>query len=593
MEPNFDSSGKRCCKEDHEFNRLLFTRIGKLFPIFFPGVFCRTTFITALFFGLTLIKEIVVFFCGLIPAGFVKVIVDGNKEGFLWQFVVALILVILRAFSTSTKLYARCLLAADWRKTLSRHLNRLYFTGKNYYDINVIERNIDNPDQRMAQDVYTMVKAMAQVIADVVLRPFTITYYTYQVYLITGAQGVMISYSLIFIFVLLNVRLLSPIVRTTAELEKQEGNFRYQHMHIRVYAESIALQGSEVIEEKLVDEKLDAVIDAMHDTYWQKYLAVTGIDTFASMKDVLSFAVLGVPYFAGDYSGLSAAELGKKATKNCFIVGHLVYMFTDLIDNATEIGEMAGSIHRVAELLEEFENKRKNSLDEIPRDDDACRKKCGNLICKIKDLSVLPPTKSTKPILSNLKLNIKLKTNTLICGSGNCGKTSVLRIIRGLWPVHRGSVWCSELIKDAIYLPQKPLLTSGSLRKQLWYPKAGCGGSSCSDEQIVRYFEKFQMMGLYCRTGGLDEEVDWNWYDVLSPSEAHRLCFIRMFYHRPKVGLLDDVLGTIDHAIIDFIFRECDSVGITLVTIGDEEMLGKYHRQILRLNIDGTWTLKE
>ncbi|CAM1322409.1 ABCD4 (predicted) [Pycnogonum litorale] len=100
-------------------------------------------------------------------------------------------------------------------------------------------------------------------------------------------------------------------------------------------------------------------------------------------------------------------------------------------------------------------------------------------------------------------------------------------------------------------------------------------------------------MGLYYRAGGLDEEVDWNWYDVLSPSEAHRLCFIRMFYHRPKVGLLDDVLGTIDHAIIDFIFRECDSLGITLVTIGDEEMLGKYHRQILRLNIDGTWTLKE
>ncbi|CAM1322410.1 Uncharacterised protein r2_g3088 [Pycnogonum litorale] len=70
--PGSSSAGKSS-NEQHEFNWLLFTRLGMLFRIFFPRFLCSTTAAAFVFFVAAILFEITVFMSGLVPARFIKV----------------------------------------------------------------------------------------------------------------------------------------------------------------------------------------------------------------------------------------------------------------------------------------------------------------------------------------------------------------------------------------------------------------------------------------------------------------------------------------------------------------------------------------
>uniref|UniRef100_W6NG46 ABC transporter domain containing protein n=1 Tax=Haemonchus contortus TaxID=6289 RepID=W6NG46_HAECO len=115
-----------------------------------------------------------------------------------------------------------------FRKNLVTSLHDLYFENNVYYTINSIEdQGIDNPDQRITQDVEKM-------------SPFVIAYYTFKTWQTAGGFGVALIYLYFMVGAALNRVLISPLTKWAARVEKAEGDFRFKHVSVRNHAEESA-----------------------------------------------------------------------------------------------------------------------------------------------------------------------------------------------------------------------------------------------------------------------------------------------------------------------------------------------------------------
>ena len=138
------------------------------------------------------------------------------------------------------------------------------------------------------------------------------------------------------------------------------------------------------------------------------------------------------------------------------------------------------------------------------------------------------PDGSQRVLVKNLTLSISPGKNLLITGPNGCGKTSLLRVLAGLWEPMTGSVTRPTGASSIMWLPQRPYLLQGSLRDQVVYPQdprtAKVDDARVKECLIMAGLSKFvdgsMNVGLNTR------HLEWN--DVLSGGERQRIGFARL-----------------------------------------------------------------
>ncbi|XP_034163800.2 ATP-binding cassette sub-family D member 4 isoform X1 [Pangasianodon hypophthalmus] len=579
-------------------------RFCRIVRVLFPSWCSQNVVMYGTLLGVTLLVQLVVYQVGLIPSQFYSVLSEKNYGKFKELVAFSVLLILLISALKSLEQYICNVLYISWRKCLTQSLHQDYFSRWVYYTLNVLHKDIDNPDQRMTQDAERLCKQLSSMASRLVISPFTISYYSYQCFNITGWIGFVSVLGYFLIGTVANKLLIGPVVSTLVEQEKLEGNLRFKHMQIRVSAESAAFYRAGKVEHVRTDHRLQSLLHTQRKLINWEFLLYLGVNTFDYMGSILSYIIIAIPIFAGVYDGLTPGEITALVSKNAFVCMYLINCFTQLIDLSTTVSDVAGYTHRIGELQEVMKDISRKQCDP-----DCSTAEMGNLDRDRETLStssnaavVLDKLSFTSPVsedllVKDLSLRVYEGTDLLVVGNTGAGKTSLLRVLNLLWEPCNGSVQMNTCFgpRGIMFLPQKPFLTDGTLREQVIFPLKDIypAAGSVDDERILRYLELAGMSSLLKRTGGLDEKVDWNWYDVLSPGEMQRLCFARLFYLQPKYAVLDEATSALTEDAEEQMYRACKQLGMTLISLGHRSSLKQYHDIMLRLCGGGQWELTQ
>lgn len=204
-----------------------------------------------------------------------------------------------------------------------------------------------------------------------------------------------------------------------------------------------------------------------------------------------------------------------------------------------------------------------------------------------------------------------------------CGKSSLFRILGGLWPIYGGAVR-KPPSSQFMLIPQRPYLSLGTLRDQIIYPHSEVDMKAreyidnpaiCSkwspggvtDDNLRRILATLQMENIVEREGGWDAAREWR--ESLSGGDQQKIAWARLFYHRPKVGgcytcmnltdwrpsdqyaVLDEATSLVPTNVEGMMMEFATDLGITLLTVSHRPSLWKYHQLILHYDGQGGYVL--
>lgn len=261
-----------------------------------------------------------------------------------------------------------------------------------------------------------------------------------------------------------------------------------------------------------------------------------------------------------------------------------------------EITELAGYTSRVASLLDVIDDiqagrfqKKLVSSAETGENAEVLQGR-GEIFesedIEFRDVPIVSPNGDI--LVRKLNFSIKPGQHLLIVGPNGCGKSSLFRILGGLWPVYGGSVR-KPPYSDIFYIPQRPYLSRGTLRQQIIYPDnlRDMRDKRVTDNDLLQILKIVEIDHIVDRPRGWDAEEEWR--DVLSGGLQQRVAMARLFYHAPKYAILDECTSSVTLEIEKAMYDKAKALNITLMTVSHRRSLWKYHDNILQFDGQGNY----
>ena len=469
--------------------------------------------------------------------------------------------------------YLRQMLQIKWRTWMTENYLRSWLGGQIYYRL---QDATDNPDQRISEDIGQFVNISLTLIIGFLRQLTTLAAFGVVLWNLSGSitiAGLVIpGYMFWFSFVYSGVgtffahKVGRRLIGLNFDQQKYEADFRFSMMRVRENSESIAFYRGEPAELEGFNLKFSNVIK----NYWQlmkktKHLNFY-VNGYAQLAVIVPLIMAAPRYFAKEIQLGGLMQISSA-------FGRVQDALSFFVDSYDTLASLAAVINRLAGFTEHMDDAKKirSSVTTSTAPE-----------LKISALNVSLPT--GRELLKKLSLELENSKSLLVTGSSGCGKSTLLRTLAGIWAHASGEISLPEKAR-VMFLPQKPYLPLGTLRRALIYPNAE--KDSPPDDKLK---EILRLADLPALVDKLDAAEDWN--RILSLGEQQRLAFARVLLSSPDYIFLDESTSALDEPreIEMYKLLRKQLPKVTVVSVGHRSTLFKMHD--VELNLDGTGNYK-
>jgi putative ATP-binding cassette transporter len=480
--------------------------------------------------------------------------------------------------------YLLGILTINWRNWLTSRLVNQYTAGDgtNYLDLSRHESELENPAQRIQEDVNAFVDQFLSLSINLIQSILTFATFVGNLWIIGGSTTILsitIPGYLVWVAIAYSgiaTGLTHLIGRSLAKLTNNQQNleaeFRSELEHLGTDAESIAQDRGEIYYQQSLNNRFNAINDNSFKILGVK-IRLSAFNSFYQQISGLIPYILAAPlFFSGIIDVGQLMEIGFCFSQIQFSLSWLSMSYEGLIRFRTS-----------AARIDALENSLNNTdHSQTVRAIHVRQEESNNL--SVQHLNISYPS-STSYMMRELNLTFKPDENTLIKGRSGLGKSTLFKAIAGTWEYGEGNVIVPRN-KRTLFLPQRPSLPNDTLKSVLAYP-----------EPVDTYTDD-QYEGVLREVGDLDFVIDElntkaDWSKRLSLGQQQRISFARALLKKPDWLFLDEATASLDEESENRMYSLVKNklVGTTFVSIAHRSTVTQFHDRVITLDADESRTV--
>ncbi|KAK5136906.1 hypothetical protein LTR08_001828 [Meristemomyces frigidus] len=625
------ATGEPTGRKRVELNREFFRNLGRLLRICVPSWRSRELRLLVSHSVFLVLRTLISLYVAALDGRLVSSLVRGKGQAFLKGLVWWMIVAVPATFTNSMLSYHQTALALAYRTRLTKHIHDRYLHHMTFYTLSALDDRIKNADQLITVDVARFANSLAELYSNLAKPLLDLVIYNWSLSRSVGGEGLFAMSLVVQLSAAVMRALTPPFGKYVADEARLEGEFRFQHSRLIDYSEEIALYAGHEAEKDTLDKGYFTLIKHVNRILRRRfYHGVMEDFVIKYFWGALGLMLCSVPVFFK----LPSATTGKPASAGTmadhtesFITNRRILLsssdaFGRLMFSYKEISQLAGYTSRVSTLLDVIADIQRGHFEKALVSSASTAANAAVLTGRgtleegddIQFAAVPIVSPNGDVLVRALSFHIRRGDHLLIVGPNGCGKSSLFRILGGLWPVYGGKVR-KPPSEDIFYLPQRPYLSKGTLRQQILYPDGllDMRERGVTDEDLVEILTLLGIDGLLNvhdhgasqgspfdlppaspqtpaprgttaqrATAGLNVVAEWS--SLLSTGTQQRIAAARLFYHRPKYAILDECTSSLTPDVERTVYERAKLLGITLMTVSHRRALWRYHGWILRFD---------
>ena len=501
----------------------------------------------------------------------------------LYQIWIPLVGVLI--FSNLIEFILVSMFKIRWRDWSTGRLVGRWLDGSTHYRLQFAGNGVDNPDQRIHEDVNKYINTTYSLTISMISQISTLVSFAVILWGLSEAltlPGTDTKVPGLLFWVALAYAVIGTVVahligRKLIPLnfaqEQYEANFRFSLARLREYAEPVALLSGERAEKASLAGKFRHVIN--------NFFAIVGVQKwlsaftqlYGSSNSVIPYVVAAPFYFAGQ---ITLGVLNQTAGAFARVDAALSFF----IDRYATLADFKAVVDRLTSFDRAIDvAKARKAESQI-----AVSGYSGRDLA-IPSLALGLPDGRALAGVENL--TFKKGERVLLVGPSGSGKSTLFRAVAGLWTFGQGQISVPSGA-SIMLLPQRPYIPIGSLRAAIAYPAAP---DAFGDDALRAALKAVQLPQLPQR---LDEEA--NWAQTLSGGEQQRLAVARALLSKPDWLFLDEATAALDEPLEEAVYAAIRQAlpNTTVVSIGHRSSLVGYHDRRIKMEpgADGRFLLK-